>query len=211
MKRTKKINHDSFRKYWRCCYIAPVTLTVSAVFALAGCEKSDKNVSLYMNSSNDCTKASIFLNEQCATTHIHDSAQQKTVKTAPKYTSHADCVATLNEGQCTQVLAQAGLPAESKNNGDMWMPLMAGYMMGRMMGGGGYAQQQPLFSSNATNSPVSGQFIDAGGKSMTIPKTTLAPKSETTRTITRGGFGETVAKQNTMRNNNSTTYLTMGS
>jgi hypothetical protein len=34
---------------------------------------------------------------------------------------------------------------------------------------------------------------------MTVPKTAMAPKPATTSTITRGGFGESVAKQTTMQ------------
>jgi uncharacterized protein YgiB involved in biofilm formation len=36
--------------------------------------------------------------------------------------------------------------AQAQSSGSFWMPLMAGYMMGRMMGGG-MGAQQPLFSS----------------------------------------------------------------
>ncbi|MDU1297655.1 MAG: DUF1190 domain-containing protein, partial [Enterobacter hormaechei] len=32
-----------------------------------------------------------------------------------------------------------------------------------------------------------------------VPKTAMAPKPATTSTITRGGFGESVAKQTTMQ------------
>lgn len=83
------------------------------------------------------------------------------------------------------------------------MPLMAGYMMGRMMSGS-YAQS-PLFTSNSPNSPARGKFVDASGKSfgnattgrtMKVDKSALAPKPATTTTVTRGGFGESVAKQN---------------
>jgi uncharacterized protein YgiB involved in biofilm formation len=92
------------------------------------------------------------------------------------------------------------------------MPLMAGYMMGRMMGGGAGFAQQPLFSPKTPNSPANGQFVDASGrnygnatsgKTMTVPKTAMAPKPTTTSTITRGGFGETVAKQNSMQRSSS--------
>ncbi|SQI20934.1 lipoprotein [Salmonella enterica subsp. arizonae] len=34
-----------------------------------------------------------------------------------------------------------------QSSGSFWMPLMAGYMMGRLMGGGAGFAQQPLFSS----------------------------------------------------------------
>ncbi len=85
---------------------------------------------------------------------------------------------------------------------------MAGYMMGRLMGGGAGFAQQPLFSSRNPASPAYGQYTDASGKgygaaqpgrTMTVPKTAMAPKPATTTTVTRGGFGESVAKQNTMQ------------
>ena len=41
---------------------------------------------------------------------------------------------------------------------------MAGYMMGRLMGGSGFAQQ-PLFTSKNAASPANGKFVDASGKS----------------------------------------------
>ncbi len=44
------------------------------------------------------------------------------------------------------------------------MPLMAGYMMGRLMGGGAGFAQQPLFSSKNPASPAYGKYTDATGK-----------------------------------------------
>ena len=82
-----------------------------------------------------------------------------------------------------------------------------------MMGGGAGFAQQPLFSPKTPNSPANGQFVDASGrnygaatsgKTMNVPKTALAPKPATTSTITRGGFGETVAKQNSMQRSSAT-------
>ena len=37
MKRTKNINHASFRKSWSARHLTPVALAVTAVFMLAGC------------------------------------------------------------------------------------------------------------------------------------------------------------------------------
>ncbi|WP_228306088.1 DUF1190 domain-containing protein, partial [Klebsiella michiganensis] len=41
------------------------------------------------------------------------------------------------EGQCQQAPAQAGMApenqAQAQSSGSFWMPLMAGYMMGRMI------------------------------------------------------------------------------
>ena len=219
MKRTKQINHASFRKSWSARHLTPVALAVSAVFMLAACEQADETVSMYQN-ADDCSAANPGKSAQCTT--AFNSAKEEAVKTAPKYATREDCVAEFGEGQCQQAPAQAGVGttnAESQSSGSFWMPLMAGYMMGRMMSGG-MGQQQPLFTSKNPASPANGKFVDASGKSfgaatsgrtMTVPKTALAPKPATTSTVTRGGFGESVAKQTTMQRSSATsTNRSMG-
>ena len=209
MKRTQNINLATFRKSWRSSRITPAAIAISAVFMLSACEKSDENVSLYQN-ADDCSKANPSSSAQCA--KAFTEAKAEAAKTAPKYANRADCVAEFGESLCTQAPAQAGMSAESQQGGSMWMPLMAGFMMGRLMGGGGYAQQ-PLFTSKNAGSPANGKFVDASGKSygpattgrsMNVPPSAMAPKPATTSTITRGGFGETVAKQNSMQRSSAT-------
>ncbi|MFZ4833589.1 DUF1190 family protein [Rouxiella sp. Mn2063] len=217
MKRTKNINLATFRKTWRSSRLTPVALAVSAVFMLSACEQSDETVSLYQN-ADDCSKANPSNSAQCAASF--NAAKQEAVKTAPKYASQADCVAEFGESQCTQVPAQAGMSAESHSGGSSWMPLMAGFMMGRMMSGGAGYAQQPLFTSKNAGNAASGKFVDATGKSygpattgrsMNVPKTAMAPKPATTSTITRGGFGESVAKQNTMQRSAASSSSRSGS
>lgn len=224
MKRTKNINQETFRKSWRSYRVAPVALAISTVFILSGCEKADETVSLYQN-ADDCSRANPSISEQCTT--AYNNALKEAEKTAPKYATREDCVAEFGESQCTQAPvttaattaasttapAQAGMVAESQSSGSFWMPLMAGYMMGRMMGGSSYAQQ-PLFTSKNGASPANGKFVDAtgksygpataGGRTMTVPKTAMAPKPAVTNTITRGGFGESVAKQSSMQRSSAT-------
>ena len=206
MKRTKTINHASFRKNWGARHLTPVALAITAVFMLAGCEKTDETVSMYQN-ADDCSSANPGKSAEC--TASYNNALKEAERTAPKYASREDCVAEFGEGQCQQAPAQAGMApenqAQAQSSGSFWMPLMAGYMMGRMMSGG--MQQQPLFSSKNSRSPAYGQYTDASGKgygaaqsgrTMNVPKTAMAPKPATTSTVTRGGFGESVAKQSTM-------------
>ncbi|MGV7963052.1 DUF1190 family protein [Photorhabdus tasmaniensis] len=235
IKRTKNINHDAFRKAWRHYRLAPVAIAVSAVFMLSACEQSDETVSLYMN-ADDCSQTNPSQSEQCTLTY--NNALKEAEKTAPKYATKEDCIAEFGEAQCTQAPAQAGLgststtdgsstaansnaQAQPQQSGSIWMPLMAGFMMGRLMGGGA-APSQPLFSSKSATSPANGKFVDAtgksygpataGGRSMTVPKTAMAPKPATTTTITRGGFGNSVAKQSTMQrsSSSSSTSRSMG-
>jgi uncharacterized protein YgiB involved in biofilm formation len=221
MKRTKTINHAAFRKNWRARHLTPVALAVGAVFMLAGCEQSDETVSLYQN-ADQCAQANPGKNAECTT--AYNNAVKEAERTAPKYATREDCVAEFGENQCQQTPAQASMAgssenqAEAQSSGSFWMPLMAGYMMGRMMSGG--AAQQPLFSSRNPASPAYGQYTDASGKNygaarpgrtMTVPKTAMAPKPATTSTITRGGFGESVAKQATMqRSATGTSSRSMG-
>ncbi|PHM36708.1 DUF1190 family protein [Xenorhabdus innexi] len=208
MKRTKEINRDSFRKAWKHYRLAPVALAVSAVFMLSACEQNDETVSLYTN-ADECSKANPSQSEQC--TIAYNNALKEAEKTAPKYATREDCVAEFGEQQCTQAPAQAGVGTQAQaqsSGGSFWMPLMAGYMMGQLMGNRS-APSQPLFSSKSASSPANGKFVDAtgksygpataGGRSMSVPKTAMAPKPATTTTITRGGFGDSVAKQSTMQ------------
>lgn len=209
MKRTKTINYATFRKSWSARHLTPVAFAVTAAFMLAGCEKSDETVSTYLN-ADDCASANPGKSAECTT--AYNNALKEAERTAPKYATREDCVAEFGEGQCQQAPAQAGMApenqAQAQSSGGFWMPLMAGYMMGRLMSGGAGFAQQPLFSSRNPASPAYGQYTDASGKNygaaqpgrtMNVPKTAMAPKPATTSTITRGGFGESVAKQSAMQ------------
>ena len=223
MKRTKNINHSSFRKSWNARHLTPVALAVTAVFMLAGCEQSDETVSMYQN-ADDCSQANPGKSAECTT--AYSNALKEAERTAPKYASRQECIAEFGEGQCQPAPAQASLAGENQaqtqpqQSGSFWMPLMAGYMMGRLMGGGAGFAQQPLFTSKNPASPAYGKYADASGKSYgaatpgrtaSVPKTAMAPKPATTSTVTRGGFGESVAKQSTMqRSSASGTSRSMG-
>ncbi|MFS1537746.1 MAG: DUF1190 family protein [Candidatus Phlomobacter fragariae] len=209
IKRTKNINQEAFRKSWRTYRLAPVALAISTVFMLSACEQSDETVSLYTN-AEDCAQKNPAKSEQCS--FAYKNALQEAAKTAPKYTTREDCIAEFGEEKCTQsstqTETQAGLTSKNQasgQSGSFWMPLMTGYMMGHLMGAGAAVSAQPLFSSNNPASATNGKFVDAsgknygpavaGGRTITVPPSALAPKPATTTTITRGGFGESAAKQ----------------
>ncbi|EGT4350173.1 DUF1190 family protein [Cronobacter sakazakii] len=204
MKRTKQINRAMFRKSWNARHLTPVAFAVTAAFMLAGCEKSDETVQLYQN-ADDCSAANPGKSAECTT--AYNNALKEAERTAPKYATREDCVAEFGEDQCKQV-NNTNTSQATQQTGSMWMPLMAGYMMGRLMGGGMGFAQQPLFSSRNPASPAYGKYTDASGRNygaaqpgrtMTVPKSAMAPKPATTSTVTRGGFGDSVAKQATMQ------------
>ncbi len=111
MKRTKSIHHASFRKSWSARHLTPVALAVTAVFMLAGCEKSDETVSLYQN-ADDCSAANPGKSAECTT--AYNNALKEAERTAPKYATREDCVAEFGEGQCqppSRCLARKTRPA----------------------------------------------------------------------------------------------------
>lgn len=155
MKRTKSINRDAFRKAFRPYRLAPVAIAITAVFALSGCEESDETVSLYMN-AQECAQANPSQAAQCEDSYR--TALQEAQRTAPKYATMEDCVAEFGDAQCTQTASIDGNPVNTENannlnpdssqmaqansGGSFFMPLMAGYMMGRLMG---VAHQHSLY------------------------------------------------------------------
>ena len=105
---------------------------------------------------------------------------------APKYVDKADCEADFGAGQCETA------PYRTQEGGSVFMPLMMGYMMGRMLGGGRLFGAQPLYRS----ADAPGTFRTADNKSVgTATGATKVAQSATARptaktsTVTRGGFG----------------------
>ncbi|GHL75461.1 membrane protein [Escherichia coli] len=177
-------------------------------------------MSLYQN-ADDCSAANPGKSAECTT--AYNNALKEAERTAPKYATREDCVAEFGEGQCQQAPAQLVWHQKTaqaqQSSGSFWMPLMAGYMMGRLMGGGAGFAQQPLFSSKTqparltVNIPTRRvkTMAQRSSRTMTVPKTAMAPKPATTTTVTRGGFGESVAKQSTMqRSATGTSSRSMG-
>ena len=114
------------------------------------------------------------MSEQCTT--AYNNALKEAAKTAPKYATREDCVAEFGEAQCTSAPApaQAGMAAESQSSGSFWMPLMAGYMMGRLMGGSGFAQQ-PLFTSRTPPARQTASLSTPAARATARPPPAAAP------------------------------------
>lgn len=144
------------------------------------------------------------------------AAAREHLQNAPRYASKADCEAEF--GRCetpAQAASQNPPGAGSGQNptqtpdqmaqnsgggfGSFFMPMMAGYMIGNMMGNRG-ATAQPLYrpvgeTARAAGGP--GLFAGngtrvAGGTGLTrMPAATLdAARAPATQTLARGGFGQ---------------------
>jgi uncharacterized protein YgiB involved in biofilm formation len=165
--------------------IALIMMSASAI-ALTACEEPRVDAAVYdsVQQCIDDSEISKISPDQCKQQFA--AASEQHAKVAPKYTSQADCEADFGAEQCENA------PYQTRSGGSIFMPLMAGYMMGRMMGGRSGVASQPLYRSGddrknfrtADNRKVG----SAKGFTTVARSATKAPSAKTS-TTSRGGFG----------------------
>lgn len=173
-------------------------LVGAAAFALAGCIEEDVDASAFpdLKSCKDAANAGgAFSSRECDSAFA--AAQQLQVETAPRYDSLEVCEAEHGEGSCgddAQVTGNAG-------GGGIFMPLLAGYLMGSMMARGATASPavQPLYKTadgrftNATGSSTYQSNAGTGklaASQFAKPPATIGKSPMTKATVAaRGGFG----------------------
>ncbi len=167
----------------------------AAAFGLVGCTEEEVDAQAFPDLKS-CQAAagpgSAFTVEQCATAFAE--AETLHVEAAPRYDSLAVCEQQHGEGACgSEEQAQPG------GSGSIFMPLLAGYLIGNMLGGRGVAAAQPLYRT------PDGRFANAAGSSVyssnagkgklsanqfTRPAATFDKPPMTQATASsRGGFG----------------------
>ncbi|MBT8002837.1 MAG: DUF1190 domain-containing protein, partial [Rhodospirillales bacterium] len=122
-----------------------------SLIALSACEEPRVDASVY-ESVEQCKRDPLGNPDQCESNFKEAKAQHAAV--APKYATKEDCVADFGAEKCEKA------PYQTSTGGSVFMPLMAGYMMGSLLGGRRMGAQ-PLYRS--TSSP--GTFRTADNKS----------------------------------------------
>ncbi len=154
-----------------------------SLFALAACEEPKVEAAIFEN-IQQCISNGDASPEQCEQNFREAKSQHAAV--APKYTSEADCQADFGAGKCEQA------PYRTSTGGSVFMPLMAGYMMGSLLSGRRSMAPQPLYRS--ASSPGTFRTADnrsagsATGRTKVARSATSRP-SVKTATRSRGGFG----------------------
>ena len=174
-----------------------LVLMGSAVLALSACD--DKKDAQVFETVGQCMDLG-HTGQECD--DAISQARQHQLDSAPRYATKSDCEAEF--GKCeeapkaTDKTADApkdpNAPVQSyahSEGGGFFMPLITGYMMGRMLGGGMYG-----FSPMPLYTPMGGGgfYTGAGTRVATGPGTTTVAQStlneaRTTSTLSRGGFG----------------------
>jgi uncharacterized protein YgiB involved in biofilm formation len=180
-----------------------------ATLILAGCAEESVDALVFKN-PEECAASSTLSPEQCKTDY--EQAKKQSAVVAPKYADKSACEADFGAGKCEI----APINPQQTGSSSFFMPMMMGYMMGRMFNGQGGAAQafnaggndyanntrsnfapQPLYKSRddsgtfrtATNSPVSRH-------SGLVPIRSSLTQPTASSSIRRGGFGSQAAMRN---------------
>lgn len=181
--------------------------TVSA-FSLAACKEEVQ--STFVKSDAECVAQAGMTAEQCKASQ--EAAVKQHLETAPRYDGLATCEAEHGIGKCEadpQATASSG-----GGMGSVFLPMMAGYLMGNMMSGGSNvgsnfksAQEERDRRGGGTVVPAynvsgSGHVATANGQSFSpaakavspstfnkAPATVGKPPMTSTSVKSTGGFG----------------------
>ncbi|WP_271271535.1 DUF1190 domain-containing protein [Aliamphritea hakodatensis] len=189
MKRTQAINLQRMRKCLKP-RLKPLAVAVSSVM-LVSC--SDVDVEVY-ESVAQCIAENPLMLQDCEAAYRH--AQSESFRTGPKYQTEPACEDEFGDEQC--------IPYNVLNNQTWFMPIMAGFLFynGNDWDNDDYISS-PLYSSKSRRSRVFGKWTSADGivygpkryGTITVDKSSFKLKPTTTRTLSRGGFGLSVASR----------------
>ena len=175
-----------------------LTILGAAAFTVAGCRDEQVEAQAFPDLAS-CQAAAVngglVTADQCS--QAFAEAEALHVEAAPRYDSLAVCEEQHGAGNCgseDQQVSQGG-------SGSIFMPLLAGYLIGSMLGraGGGMAASQPMYRNaqgGFTNAAGTTNFgSNAGRASMSsqnftrpAPTAGQAPMTRATA-ASRGGFG----------------------
>ncbi|GAA3864540.1 DUF1190 domain-containing protein [Celeribacter arenosi] len=173
-----------------------IAILGAAAFTLAGCREEQVDAQAFpdLKSCNDAvTETGVFSAQDCAM--AFEEAETLHIEAAPRYESLAVCEEQHGEGACGAEASEM-----QGGSGGIFMPLMAGYLIGNMMRGtAGMAASQPLYKTpdgKFTNAKGTSSFSSnrgaakLGTSQFTRPTSTVgkAPMNRATA-ASRGGFG----------------------
>jgi len=169
----------------RSRHIALVTMGAASL-TLAACEEETATTQIY-ETVEQCQQGGLFSESQCVADFA--AAEQLHEEVAPKYTSKEACEADFGVGQCET----SEQYSSSQSGGSVFLPLMAGYLMGNMLAGGQRsAATQPLYRSADDRAGFrTGQNARVGDRIGTnvVPKSAVSSVRPNLSAVPRGGFG----------------------
>ena len=175
-----------------------LTILGAAAFTVAGCREEQVDAQAFPDMAS-CEAAAaqdgLFSVEECDKAFAEAKALH--VESAPRYDSLQVCEEQHGEGNCGSEEQQVS----NGGSGGIFMPLLAGYLIGNMLGraGGGMAASQPMYrnaqggftnAAGTTNFGSNAGRATMGAQNFTRPAATAGRAPMTRATAgSRGGFG----------------------
>lgn len=201
-KRTQSVNKFTFRKNFK---LQPIALSLMVAFGVVACSGEDVEQLTIYGGVEDCVNNNPNMVAECKA--VYENAVKEAIETAPKYATLDECTADFGAENCQSVEKTSELLTQNQSattqHTPSFMPLLAGFMMGRMMSGmnANNMAHKPVYSpKDATGRPSN--FYDSSGKNygaarsgstVAVPKSDI--KSKPAGTMQRGGFGKMAAQQ----------------
>lgn len=174
-----------------------IAILGATAFTLAGCREEQVDAAAYPDLQSclaDTTSGGVFTAQDCEASFAQ--AQTLHVEAAPRYDSLGVCEEQHGEGACGSEATET-----QGGSGSIFMPLLAGYLIGNMMSGrAGMSAAQPLYKTSDgrfTNASRTSAFSTNSGSAklntsqFTRPATTVGKTPMTAATASsRGGFGK---------------------
>lgn len=176
-----------------------IAILGAAAFTLAGCREEQVDAEAFpdlQSCTDEAARGGMFTAQDCEVAFAE--AETLHVEAAPRYDSLEVCEEQHGAGACgTEASAMQG------GSGGIFMPLLAGYLIGNMLGGrsAGMSAGQPLYKTSDgrfTNAARSSTYSSNSGAAklstsqFTRPATTAGKAPMTRATASsRGGFGRT--------------------
>jgi uncharacterized protein YgiB involved in biofilm formation len=181
--------------------VKPIAVSIAAVL-LTGCGEDPMEANLY-RSVDECASDNPNYMTEC--TFAYQEAVDEAERVAPRFSNENDCEYEFGDSNCQYI---------ENRNGSFFMPFMAGFMLSRFLDNDididlkkkkKRYYSQPLFTSYSRRSNLRKQWFTSDGKSYgglhkrtaKVYPSSFKPKPSASKTLSRGGFGKSVARAST--------------
>lgn len=180
----------------RSRHFRPITLGIigASVFALSACKQEEEQATAFPDLKSCLAESAkpgaTMSSDDCTTAYAE--AVKSNAADAPKYDAMTACEAEHGAGNCQQA-------QNSEGGGSIFLPLLTGFLVGKMLSGGGSIFGQPLYSRpNGTFATPGGQGFSSNRGASVVPASTFqkpaagAWNGSKQAVTSTGGFGKTM-------------------
>jgi len=143
--------------------------------ALGACDDTPPSDAKFFANLQECTAH--YSEDKCQT--MIKKADEEHVANAPKYSRKEECEAEFGIGHCE---------TRGEGSGSFFMPMMMGYMLGNMMGGGWYGPVYRGRDNAAFTTTAGGSTYNVGSFNGSGRGAAFSSSGAITQ-VARGGFG----------------------